>query len=141
MSDLGTVYILETGDERYIKIGFTTRLALRLQEIQCTMFAHEHGGILVIGFFPASHAVEVQLHRQFDRWRFHGDWYERGPVLEQFAFPLLPAVDLPVKCRFMTSTEFQSAGGKARAAQMTAEERTAIARKAGAARWAKRKAA
>jgi hypothetical protein len=129
---MGRVYILTTGDERYVKIGFTARpLVLRLSEIQCTGFAYEHGGIAVLGFFPASIEVETSIHRMFDEFRFHGDWYEATPVLERFCRVVVPISENPRI--LMPSADFQSnggmasAGGMARAAMLSPERRKEIA--------------
>jgi Meiotically Up-regulated Gene 113 (MUG113) protein len=88
---IGSVYILQTTDERYVKIGFSTRIALRFSEIASTTFAADHGGIALIGFFPGSHETEALLHQRFAGYRAHGDWYDRA-ILEHFTGPIFPAI-------------------------------------------------
>jgi T5orf172 domain len=138
--ELGSVYIVQTADGQCIKIGFTTRLVrLRLEELVHSAFSRDHCGLRVLGFFPASYAVETELHRLFAPFRLNGDWYQSAPVLDYFAKSLtVPISNIDRPPCVMTATEFQRLGGKARAAKFTPEQRSQQARAAVRARWDKR---
>lgn len=65
----GWVYFMRR--ERYIKIGTTTDLQRRAQQLNAYILARR----------PGSYSEEAQLHARFDHLRQHGEWFEPGPDL------------------------------------------------------------
>lgn len=57
--------------ERLIKIGTTTNLVRRSQELNAVVIAH----------CPGSYSEEARLHARFADLRQHGEWFEPGPEL------------------------------------------------------------
>lgn len=90
METIGSVYILESEDKTLLKIGYSTRLFMRLKQLAKHVFAEFHAGVRIIGFFPGTRAVESELHRRFAEYRVHGDWYKREPVLRALPNVLVP---------------------------------------------------
>lgn len=145
MEKIGSVYILETEDKTLLKIGYSTRLLMRLRELAKHILGEFHAGVRLIGFFPATRAVETELHRRFAAHRIHGDWYRREPVLEAFANVVVPIVKttqvvtvrrpaLPV-VGSVEIVEVARKGGLASAASLTAQKRIERAHNAAVAKW------
>jgi hypothetical protein len=82
---LGSIYILETDDKALVKIGFTTRLTMRLETHRAFAKNKLGVGIRLLGFFPATMAIENALHRAFSPCRVGSEWYDRDAVFRQVA--------------------------------------------------------
>jgi hypothetical protein len=65
----GWVYFMRR--ERLIKIGTTTNLKQRAQQVNAQVLAR----------IPGSYTEETQLHERFAALRRHGEWFEPGPDL------------------------------------------------------------
>ena len=65
----------ETGP---IKIGITTYPKLRLEHLQTGSPVPLQIHALVRG----GRSLERAYHEYFDRWRLHGEWFDRSPDLE-----------------------------------------------------------
>jgi hypothetical protein len=150
---LGSVYILETDDKTLIKVGFTTRLTMRLEQHRAFARRELKCGVRLIGFFPATIRVESAIHRAFAHCRVSSEWYDRAAVLEHIAHFGLPespshevedsspaAVALGRKRAALMTEEERRKAGQARMKQMTKAERKALAETAANARWGKKAA-
>lgn len=132
---VGTIYILETQDQKLIKIGFTTRLSMRLA--QHALFIRKTGGeVRMIGFFPGTIFTEGRLHHYFADCRYKNEWYHREPALARLARlfdkPLAIAErELPAKSLNPAAVALGKRSAKGRMSKLTPEQRSAIARKAG----------
>lgn len=67
--EAGWVYFMRR--ERLIKIGTTTNLKQRAQQVNAQVLAR----------IPGSYTEEAQLHRRFATARRHGEWFEPTPEL------------------------------------------------------------
>jgi len=79
----GWVYFMRR--ERFIKIGTTTDLRRRAQELNATVLAKQ----------PGSYSEEARLHKRFAALRRHGEWFEPGPELIALMNELRTAEGLP----------------------------------------------
>ncbi len=72
------VYFIDTEDGRYVKIGLTRRLTVRLSTIQ---IGHP-GRLTVRGCLVGDRAKERQLHQEFATSHVRGEWFKRTPELD-----------------------------------------------------------
>lgn len=70
----GIVYILQAAGTPRIKIGRTTMAPIRLETLQTA----SPYPLLTLRTIPATDGVylETLLHRRYDRYRRHGEWFE-----------------------------------------------------------------
>lgn len=73
-----TVYFLDSGG--LIKIGITTDIDLRLQQIGAASAAP----LTVIGTMDGGFDVESAIHRQFAHLRTHGEWFKPAQELMDY---------------------------------------------------------
>jgi hypothetical protein len=69
----GLVYFIRLGNR--IKIGFTTNLALRMEQLP-----HEE----ILGVMPGFMRDEKRCHKAFAHLRRAGEWFEDAPELRAF---------------------------------------------------------
>lgn len=76
--DYGHVYVINFGDDKYFKIGFTTtEPEKRLLEIQRTPVIMPNTMSLVMSaFLDHPYYVEQILHSKFEGRRVKGEWFE-----------------------------------------------------------------
>jgi len=79
---LGSIYIIETTDGKFIKIGFTVRMTMRMDQHRAYAQREFKTGVRLVGFFPGTYEVESWMHRIFEPYRVSSEWYSRGPVIE-----------------------------------------------------------
>lgn len=79
----GWVYFMRR--ERLIKIGTTTNLPRRAQQLNATILAK----------CPGSYTEEAQLHAKFADLRRHGEWFEPGPELMKLINAIRAEQNLP----------------------------------------------
>lgn len=65
------VYALHAEDTGLTKIGFTTRLSKRISEIKNMSGAK----LRLIGKSEGDKALESELHRRYESYRAHGEWF------------------------------------------------------------------
>jgi hypothetical protein len=72
-----TVYVVRCGYR--VKIGFTTKLAHRLYTLQ----TGNHRDLELLVSFPASRAIERDLHQKFADLHVRGEWFKlQKPIKE-----------------------------------------------------------
>jgi hypothetical protein len=69
---LSTVYVLQCEETSRFKIGITQNLKQRFKEIQTTCPTRLR---VIFSFYTISQEVERYLHRVFERYRLHGEWF------------------------------------------------------------------
>lgn len=79
----GWIYFMRR--ERYIKIGTTTDIRRRAQQLNATVLARQ----------PGSYTEEAQLHARFASLRRHGEWFEPGPELLELVNEIRATENLP----------------------------------------------
>jgi hypothetical protein len=154
----GHVYFIETEDGHFIKIGFSKHVQIRMSQLGTLRPASF--ALRPIGSMPAGPQVERWLHEVFAKHRDNGEWFRSTPEIRNFiaSLPLTPftmnaqrsQAKPKVKCSMslLDDTQYTEPnresgkknpaavalgrrGGNTRAQKLTAEERTASARKAG----------
>jgi hypothetical protein len=73
--DGSSVYFAEAG--RRVKIGWSTRVATRLAQLQ----TGSADPIRLLGTEPGGRALERRLHERFASARISGEWFEPTPEL------------------------------------------------------------
>jgi hypothetical protein len=76
VSERGWVYFFRCGED--VKIGWSTNVEERQRAIQTTA----PGPLELLGQFRGTRADERALHRRFERYRKHGEWFSGGANLE-----------------------------------------------------------
>lgn len=66
------VYFIGPGDDGPVKIGFTTHIATRLQQLQIASPVP----LVVVASVIGTRLVEALLHRWFRRWHIRGEWFD-----------------------------------------------------------------
>jgi len=138
---VGTVYILETEDHRYIKVGYTLRMSMRFAQHKAFATKTMATGLRLIGFFPGTTQTEARIHSYLAECRYRTEWYYREPALSK----LVRLFDDPIPEKRIDMNPAAVAlgrlGGKKKVpkglAMLTPEERRERARAGAAARWAK----
>jgi hypothetical protein len=144
-STMGSIYIVETKDKRLIKFGYTSRLTMRLAQVEYMAKVKLNTSVRLIGFFPGTHATEAIVHRRFSECRYYGDWYRREAVLRKLSLePILPPLLAsgerpPQRSTGFGPTPAASALAARRMVKMTPAQRQAVAKNAAETRWSKRK--
>lgn len=77
------IYFIQTGDNRYIKIGYTaaTDVKKRIASIQ-TSIPFE---VKVLATMPGTQEIERQLHKRFGGLQERGEWFRTQRDLVTFA--------------------------------------------------------
>ncbi len=75
---IGDVYFVTDGEA--IKIGVSTFLKLRLQDLQTS----NHRTLQVIGTIPGGPDMERRLHKRFEHLWLRGEWYRAESELLSF---------------------------------------------------------
>ena len=145
---VGTIYILETADGQFVKIGFTKRLSIRLLQ-HSALIRKIDGEVNLIAFFPGTFKTEARLHRHFADCRFKTEWYHREPCLAKLAALFDEPIHENREPRIrqwkpkqrrkirpdLTLVEhleaIASSGGKARGKKLSLKRKQAIGRKGG----------
>lgn len=83
-TDDGYVYFIEANQCEKIKIGFSLDPLTRLEELQSL----SPDDLSLAGCFPGTKQTEQEIHRQFARFRSHGEWFQAHTDLSDF-------IDLP----------------------------------------------
>lgn len=90
VNETAFVYAISVEGLPYYKIGTTTRLSVRLSTIQvgCPL-------PVKVAFFEevprdAARCLEKNLHRAFDHYRVHGEWFFLPPRIWNFVSRQLP---------------------------------------------------
>ncbi|MDO8288193.1 MAG: GIY-YIG nuclease family protein [Parvibaculum sp.] len=68
------------GDDGRVKIGYTIDLRARLSSLQ----TGSSRKLMVLLTFPGEREREIELHRQFDSDRLHGEWFAVSPAIKDF---------------------------------------------------------
>jgi hypothetical protein len=152
---MGHVYFIETEDGRYVKIGYSANVRVRLSQLG-TLRSGSFG-LRIIGSFPGSPATEKWLHNLFANERDNSEWFRSSDNLRLFinTLKLTPPSALPTSRKRHISTRAVGTtqparisnaaaamgrkGGPARAKALSKAQRQEIAKKAAAARWRKKK--
>ena len=140
---VGTIYILETEDRSFIKIGYTGRMSMRLA--QHAAFVRKTGGdVRLIGFFPGTRRTEARLHAYFIDCRYRTEWYHREPAMAKLALLFDQPLPVPVEVRRSeAAVALGRVGGSAKVrkglSMLTREDRKRIAKQGAEARWGKGK--
>lgn len=71
------VYVVQSGDDGPIKIGFSNDIKRRLLQLQGS---HPYR-LRLLASFVGGEALERRLHEKFKFHRMQGEWFESGPVL------------------------------------------------------------
>lgn len=130
---LGTIYILETEDKTLIKIGYSTRLTMRLEQHRRLVESQMACSVRLIGFFPGTLQLEAAIHRMFAEHRIHTEWYDRTAVLQAVQMLGRRRIRIPSpKYTASISTDMNARRNEV----LSPERRKAIARKAAVTRWA-----
>lgn len=66
------VYFIGPSDDGPVKIGFTTHLATRLQQLQTASPVP----LRIIANVVGTRLIEALLHRWFRRWHIRGEWFD-----------------------------------------------------------------
>jgi len=139
-SPVGTIYILETEDRQFIKIGYTARLMMRIAQ-HAALIRKTGGDVRMIGFFPGTFRTEARIHAYLADCRYKSEWYQRDAALEK----LIGLFDEPRRIEKTTPASYSEVfstlgrkGGPARAKKLTAAQRKEIAKQAAQARWGKK---
>lgn len=77
MGGEGQVYFIQASDSGYIKIGWSTDVAARVESLQ--MGFPEKLQLLLA--FKGTRAMEKQLHEKFVSYRVRGEWFRPEPLL------------------------------------------------------------
>lgn len=75
----GCVYFLRTVDGRFVKIGYTTNLRVRITALTGSPIDVE-----LIGWIPGSRRLEAELHRQFIVHHEVREWFRWCDEIEAF---------------------------------------------------------
>lgn len=143
---LGFVYFVETQDSLFIKIGYSRHPLRRFHQLCSTVGPLP---LRLLSIHRGTRETEEALHRTFGNLQYRGEWFHNRPpltgVVAGFASanakPLLESVTASWRnCKrdFNAKTnhfEIAQAGGLARARNLTASQRSEIARIAAKARW------
>lgn len=65
------VYVVQAGEDGLCKIGTTTGLDQRMRTLQ----SHSPLPLTLLGTVAGGRAMEASFHRQFARYRQHGEWF------------------------------------------------------------------
>lgn len=65
------VYVVQAGEDGLCKIGTTTSLDQRMRTLQ----SHSPLPLTLLGTVAGGRAMEASFHRQFARYRQHGEWF------------------------------------------------------------------
>jgi len=72
------IYFIQDEGTFHIKIGYTGGpAAKRLRELQVA----SPSGLVLLRAVPGDMDCERELHRRFDRYRVHGEWFQPAPAL------------------------------------------------------------
>src|SRR5581483_11743417 len=71
------VYFIHAPTSGLVKIGFTSDLRKRIQNLQ--HFSPEP--LILLAHMPGSYGDEQALHARLWRHRRHGEWFEDGPAI------------------------------------------------------------
>lgn len=74
---IGCIYALEQGDREAIKFGFSRSLHTRLNTIRTA----SSSPVKLLAHYPATHAEERRLHKQLQKFRLKGEWYDPAPEI------------------------------------------------------------
>lgn len=66
-----SVYVVERMNDRAVKIGWTSDVERRMQELR----KETHQDVSLFGCAPADKPVELSLHKHFDTKRLDGEWF------------------------------------------------------------------
>lgn len=89
------VYFLRSSG--HIKIGHSLEPVDRLRAIRSGLDKSaipatvSRAHIDCIGFVPGDHTLELELHKRFDRYRVHGEWFIAAPEVVDHINELLAA--------------------------------------------------
>ena len=137
----GYVYLIETGDKKFVKIGYSSRPLRRANQIG--LLLPSCYGVRLIASIPGTYETETALHRRFrDCWD-HGEWFHRNSDIDALiadilagnppAEPQQTAPDPPRQTRIANGPKSAAAIALAemRMKRMSAAERSEIARMGG----------
>lgn len=71
------VYFIQCGSNGPIKIGWAADPAVRLAELQSA----NPLPLTLIGSFIGDRSAEAALHREFQEYRLHGEWFRPTPAI------------------------------------------------------------
>lgn len=104
----GCVYFIETWDGAFVKIGFSTNVPRRYEQIGVLL-----PRLRLIGHIPASRATEGWLHYKFRGLRDRGEWFRRTEELRAFIAMLgviePPEAPAPIKASATTARQHKKA--------------------------------
>jgi hypothetical protein len=73
----GYVYFISTANERAVKIGWSSNIAKRLDNLQ----AANPETLRLVGVVQAGKAKEAEYHKRFRGQKIRGEWYRLpGPI-------------------------------------------------------------
>lgn len=75
------IYFAQTGDNRFIKIGFATNVTKRVEGLR----TGSPMPIKVLATMSGTIPIERQLHARFDHLRVNREWFESSRALVEFA--------------------------------------------------------
>ena len=71
----GQIYCVETADSRFVKIGFTTNLALRVLQVRSDAKRMYRSEARLLGSIPGDIALERSIHQHLRSVRDIFEWY------------------------------------------------------------------
>lgn len=78
MSDC--VYFIETEDHRFVKIGYSRDIKMRLSALKVS----SPQNLLLLGWIYGDRATESLIHKQFIHLRRNGEWFSNTQEVKEF---------------------------------------------------------
>lgn len=74
------VYFIQGELSGLIKIGYSRNIVARICDLQSGSGEH----VVLLGIVRGSSSIERNLHKRFDKYRRHGEWFEPDPVILKY---------------------------------------------------------